>query len=205
MRSPRECSFLAVLSRASCTIVIICHDRRMPDQTLTSLAQLSLSAATAVVAFSVYRVQADKLFLEFRDKRALALEAYSEAVRSRLEVISALTIGDVTGFINAAKLDDGMREVSRTSSTLRSWFGAEVGVTIQNCEVALIDAFNRKFEWCAAIPPSPALFNKVSDAILDAYSAAQRVADAAVPYLYVERRGLTLSQRTRGIWQHFKS
>lgn len=165
----------------------------MPTWGIT--AQISVAFVTALVAIAVYRVQADKLFLEFRDKRDQALTAFVTACHNRLLAISAISTADMVGLIDPEKLEAGNREVMRTAQVLRSWFGSEVETEALECEAAMMTALRMKMEWC--VNPHANKFSEVSEAQIEAYTSINRLLLAAGPYINAGRRGLALSQRVR--------
>ncbi len=158
-------------------------------------AQLSVAFVTALVAIAVYRIQADKLFLEFRDKRDQALTAFVTACHNRLLAISTISTADLVGLIDPEKLEAGNREVMLTAQVLRSWFGSEVHTAALGCEAAMMTALRTKMEWC--VSPQVNNFSKVSEAHLEAYTSINLVRLAAGPYINAGRRGLGGWQRIR--------
>ncbi len=161
------------------------------------IAQLSISVVTAIVAVALYRLQADKLFLDFRDKRALALADYTKAAHARLVVVSSIGVPDIIGLIDPDRLNAGNAERYATAAVLRTWFGHEVGLLITRCEKSLDLAYERKVGWCADPDGKAANYDDVSGAILAAYRAVAELSAAAAPYLDAGRRGLTPLQRIR--------
>lgn len=158
------------------------------------IAQLAVALMTALVAIAVYRVQADKLFLEFRDKRDQALTAFLEACESRQQAIADISKADMVGLVDPEKYEARNRDVIRTAAVARMWFGKEVARAIAECEAEMMTAHRAKMEWCAN--PKPNFFSEsVIQPHMNAYSAIHRVRLVAGPYLNAGRRGLNAWQR----------
>lgn len=159
-------------------------------------AQLLVAFLGALVAIAVYRVQADKLFLEFRDERDKALTAFLEACERRQQLISSISKADMVGLVDPDRFEAGNREVIRTAAVVRQWFGPEIGRAVSGCEAAMMNALKAKMEWFANGEPAGFPANVVQPH-LDAYTAISWVRLLAAPYLAAGRRGLSAPQRVR--------
>lgn len=167
----------------------------MAMQFLVSVGQIALSTATATIAFAVYRIQADKLFLDLREKRAGALEAFRKAFDDRLAEYAQMTKVDVDSRISTAASSPALTALWRTKVDLGEWFGDEIVRAAEDAERAINAFAEAKVTWC--YNGTPPTYSAVQDLHFAAFKAHQAVTEAAKPYIAAGRRGLPFTLRHR--------
>ena len=171
----------------------------MSAQTWLTVGQLTLTGATAMVAFAVYRVQADKLFLEMRDKRSAALEEYQDAIRGYLSHITSLSRENVD--LDASALQAVAVRLWTAERGIAAWFGPECVAAAKVVEAKLKEALAAKVDWCITAKPDPREFPTAIGKHLAAGHSYTSLAELCRPYIAAGRRGLPLSQGWHIWWQ----
>jgi hypothetical protein len=162
--------------------------------TWASAGQLALSAATAAVAFAVYRVQADKLFLEMRDNRIAVIDRYRDAMSGRLAHISGITRANLDTELSAEQIQERMSKQWSAELGVKRWFGAELELLMKTTDLAFLEATQEKIRWCQAERRQGANYQLVMEQHHAALKALERVLEAANPHIQAGRRGLPLSK-----------
>ena len=172
----------------------------MDLSTTASAAQLALSAATAAVAFAVYRVQADKLFLEMRESRIAALDRYRDAMNARLAQVSAINGVNWAEQLTVENLQAPMPAQWTAELEIKRWFGPEMQPLMKATDHAVGEAMQAKVSWCTTDRGKAGDFQLVSGMHFSALKVLDETLGAANPYIQAGRRGLPLSA-TVDLWR----
>lgn len=161
---------------------------------LASIPQTALSAGTLAVALLVYLVQADKLFLDMRDRRLAALDRFRSAARSRWEGISRSRYEDGQNYHASEAHEAMMAEYWDAERDLSLWFGPEVEPIAKEVGAKLMDWEQEKIRYLGQFSGArtPGDYNAVSDAMMAADKTMGDLLDAAKPYVAAGRRGLPI-------------
>jgi hypothetical protein len=158
-----------------------------------SVATIAVSCLTALIAFAVYRVQSEKLFV---DTFRLRLDALNEVIRSAHARIKE---SETYKLINQSPEDEALRQFWQGMDAARPLFGADFGEAVDNLERALREFDLAYVQFIEAHYDEPASrlpkIRAKADRLQEAYAMIKRLSDVAQPYIALGTRGLSWRQR----------
>ena len=172
-----------------------------------SIASISLSALTALVAFAVYCVQSEKLFVDTFRLRLDALNECLDAARARIEESKEYRlIGSSQSELRA------LHRLWEAERAARPLFGGDFHRAFKRLEkvlakfdtayVELVDGF---FDDADA---KKAKYENQRCALTDAYGLISDLAETARPYIHLGTRGLSMYQRAsiwfKAVWRRLR-
>jgi hypothetical protein len=166
----------------------------------TPIIQSIVSAGAAAVAFAVYRVQADKLFLEMREKRLATLDAFREVMRSRNLLYLSITRNNVDEVVGGDAFAQNMSRYWEAERELSLWFGNEVSAAATVADKALSAFVQALISWASMDKHDPDAFEASNKSYFAADKAFSSVIDRARPYVAAGRRGLPL-RKSISFWR----
>jgi hypothetical protein len=163
-----------------------------------SFPQIMLSAGTLAVACLVYRVQADKLFLEMRGERLASLDRFKTAASARFTYILGIKFENLENILGSEH-ETMMRAYWDAQRDLSLWFGPDVYEASKAVDAALGEWEQRVIRFESEMPPRRNL--AAHSHALDGMTAADKMMGALVqsahPYIAAGRRGLPFGDHLR--------